>query len=92
MTRAIAIISCLIAALFLVPIQGECCESPEYESESKIECCVAADSLFQSQIAEELPRLLPSSNLVRRHVLISVKMLKHVLHIPTRILNCVFRE
>lgn len=92
MTRAIAIISCLIATLFLVPIQGECCEVPEYESETDIECCVVAGSLDQSQVTEEQSKLLPASDLVRRCVFMSVKMQKHVLHVPVRILNCVFRE
>lgn len=81
-----------MVTLFLVPIQGECCEIPEYESEPEIGCCVVADSLYQSQVTEEQPKLLLASDLVRRHVFIAVKIQRHVLHIPARILNCVFRE
>lgn len=92
MTRAIAIISCLIATLFLVPVQADCCEIPEYESETEIECCVVVNSLYQSQAAEELPKLFVASDLVRRHVYVYVKIQKSVFHLPARILNCVFRE
>ncbi len=92
MTRAIAIISCLVAALFLVPIQGDCSEIPEYESETEIECCVVANSLFQSQVIENQSKLLQASNIVRPHEYISVKIQKLDGHLPARILNCVFRE
>lgn len=92
MTRAIAIISCLIATLFLFPIQGACSDIPEYESETEIECCIAVDSLSQSQVAEKQPKLLPASDFVRHREYVSVKIQKHVSHLPARILNCVFRE
>lgn len=92
MARVIAIISCLAAALFLVPIQGDCCEMPEYESETEIECCVVANSLFQSQVVENQPKLLRASNIVRPHEYISVRIQKLDVHLPARILNCVFRE
>lgn len=92
MTRAIAIISCLIATLFLVPIQGECCEISEYELETEIECCVVASSLFQSQVTEEQPKLLSASDVVRLHVCVNVKIQKYISNLPARILNCVFRE
>ena len=92
MTRAIAIISCLIATLFLFHIQGDCSDIPEYESETEIECCIAVDSLSQSQVTEKQPKLLPASDFVRHHECVSVKIQKHVIHLPARILNCVFRE
>lgn len=92
MTRAITIISCLIATLFLFPIQGACSDIPEYESETEIECCIAVDSLSQSQVTEEQPKLLLVSDFVRHHECVSVKIQKHVIHLPARILNCVFRE
>lgn len=92
MTRAIAIISCLIATLFLVPIQGECCEIPEYELETEIECCAVACSLSQSQVPEELPKYPLASDIMRRHVCVNVKIQNHAFHLPARILNCVFRE
>lgn len=92
MTRAIAIILCLIATLFLVPVQVECSEIPEYELETEIECCVVASSLPQSQVTEELPKLSMVSDTVRRHICVNVKILSHVFHLPARILNCVFRE
>lgn len=92
MTRAITIICCLIAALFLVPVQGDCSEIPEYELETEIECCAVVYSPSQSQVAEKLPNLLPASDSVRRHVGVSVKIQKQVFHLPARILNCVFRE
>ena len=92
MTRAIAIITCLITTLFLVPIQCECCEIPEYELETEIECCVVAGSLSQSQVTEELPKLSLAFDIVRRQIYVNVKIHNHSFHLPARILNCVFRE
>lgn len=94
MTRAIAIISCLIATLFLVPIQGDCCEITEYELETEIECCVVANSNLQSklQVSEKLPKLLAVSDSVKHHECVTVKIHNRVFHLPARILNCVFRE
>ena len=92
MSRAIAIISCLIATLFLVPLQGDCSEIFDCESEAEIECCAVIHSLSQSQVTENLPKSLPAPYSVRRHIGGSVKILKHVFHLPARILNCVFRE
>lgn len=92
MTRAIAIISCLIATLFLVPVQGDCNEIPEYELETEIECCVVVNSLSQSQVTEKLPKLLLAPDLDRRGVGVAEKIQKCVFHLPARILNCVFRE
>ena len=94
MTRALAIILCLIATLFLVPIQGECSEITEYESETEIECCAVVSGLSQSQVAEKLPEVsfLSDLYLVRRHVYLYVEIRKSVYRLPARILNCVFRE
>lgn len=92
MTRAIAIISCLIATLFLVPIQGDCSEIPEYELETEIECCTIVDSPSQLQVAEKQLKLLLVSDFVSHHAYVSVKTQKHIIHLPARILNCVFRE
>lgn len=94
MTRAIAIISCLIATLtlFLAPIQGECCETPEVELEPEIEYCIVAGSLPQSQVTAKLPELSLASDIVRPHVCVYVKIQKLIIHLPARILNCVFRE
>lgn len=94
MTRALAIIFCLIASLFLVPIQGECSEIPEYESETEIECCAVVSGPSQSQVAEKLPDVsfLSDLYLVRRHVNLYVEIRKSVYRLPARILNCVFRE
>lgn len=94
MTRAIATISCLIATLtlLLVPIQGECCETPEVELEPEIEYCVVASSLPQPQFTEKLPELSLASDIVRPHVCLYVKIQKLIFHLPARILNCVFRE
>lgn len=92
MIRAIAIISCLIATLFLVPVQDECIEIPEYELETEIECCIVCNNLSQSQIAEEQPKLLLASDIVRHHTFVSLKIQKQAFHLPARILNCVFRE
>lgn len=93
MTRAIATISCLIATLtlFLVPIQGECCETPEVELEPEIEYCVVASSLPQPQFTEKLPELSLASDIARPHVRLYVNQ-KLIFHLPARILNCVFRE
>lgn len=92
MTRIIAIISCIIVTLFLVPIQGECSEIPEYELETEIECCVVASSLYQSQVAEELSKYPLASDTVRRHVCVNAKIQNKAFHLPARLLNCVFRE
>lgn len=94
MTRALAIIFCLIATLFLVPIQGECSEIPEYESETEIECCAVVSGLSQSQVVEKLPEVsfLSDLYLFRRHVNLYVEIRKSVYRLPARILNCVFRE
>ena len=94
MTRAIAIISCLIATLtlFLVPIQGECCETPEVKLEPEFVYCVVAGSLPQPQFTEKLPELSLASDIARPHVRLYVKIQKLIFHLPARILNCVFRE
>lgn len=94
MTRALAIILCLTAALFLVPIQGECSEIPEYESETEIECCAVVSGLSQLQVAEKLLEVsfLSDLYLVRRHIYLYVEIRKSVYRLPARILNCVFRE
>lgn len=94
MTRAIAIISCLIATLtlLLAPIQGECCGTPEVELEPEIEYCVVASSLPQPQVTAKLPELSLASDRARPHVCVYVKIQKLIIHLPARILNCVFRE
>lgn len=92
MTRAIAIISCFIVALFLVPIQGECNEIPEAELETEVYCCVVVNSLSLSQITEKQPKLSLASDIIWRYVCVSVKIPNHIFRIPARILNCVFRE
>lgn len=92
MTRAIAIISCIIATLFLVPVQGDCSKMPEYELETEIECCVVAGNFFQSQVTEDLPKLSFVSDIEMRHVCVDVKIQKQDFHLPARILHCVFRE
>lgn len=92
MTRAIAIVSCFIVTLFLVPIQGECSEIPEDELETEVYCCAAVSSLSQSQITEKLPKLSFASDIGWRYVCVYVKIPCHIFRIPARILNCVFRE
>lgn len=92
MTRAITIICCLIATLFLVPVQGDCSEIPDYESEAEIECCAVISGLSQSQVAENLPKLSLAPDMVWRPVKIVVRIRKHLFHLSARILNCVFRE
>lgn len=92
MTRAIAIISCLVAALFLVPVQGDCGEISEYESETEIECCAVVSSVFHSKITEELPKIsLPYESKIH-HDYVSAKATELIYRLPTRILHCVFRE
>lgn len=92
MTRAIAIISCLIAALFLVPVQTECEESLEYEQEAGIECCVLACCQSVSEIIKEPIGLSPSVGMGKRPVFVAVKATGRISHIPERLLHCVFRE
>lgn len=94
MTRAIAILLCLLATLFLVPVQGECSVIPEYESETEIECCVVVNGLSQLQVAENLSAMSLASDfyLAKRQAYVYVKIRKPVYHLPARLLNCVFRE
>lgn len=92
MTRAIAIIICLIANLFLVPVQGDCSEIPEYESETEIECCIAVNSPALSQVDEKQSKSLQAPYYERHHVCVTFKIQVHIINLPARILNCVFRE
>lgn len=95
MTRVIAMISCLIAALFLVPVQGDCDDIPEYESETEAECYVIVVPLSRSLIAEAPAKPLsrPVSNRCRAFVSSGIQEMRgHARHLPVRILNCVFRE
>lgn len=92
MTRAIAIISCLIAALLPVAVQAECIEATEGEPEAETECCIAVCSLSQSEVEEQLPAI-PSPLMAgfrREHVL--PKANGDIIHLPVRILHCMFRE
>ncbi len=92
MTRAIAIISCLIAALFLVPVQAECIEAAEGEPEAETGCCIAISCLSQSEVEEQLPAIHSPlmTGFRREHVL--PKASGDIIHLPARILHCVFRE
>lgn len=92
MIRAIALILCLTATLFLVPAQGECGGMLEYESETEIECCVVVSSRLQLQVAEVKPKLWLTSDVVTHCDYIAVKTQKGIVNLPARILNCVFRE
>lgn len=95
MTRAIAVVTCLIASLFLIPIQGECSEPCEYEPETEVECCVMSFSETQSEMTVTVAGIRP---VIRINIIptpfqiapstkfISIKTL------PVRILHCVFRE
>ncbi len=42
MTRTIAIITCFLAACFLIPVQGECSELLDYEPEPEAICYVVS--------------------------------------------------
>lgn len=92
MTRALAIISCLIAALFLVPVQAECVETAEGEPEAEIECCVAICDSFQSEISEGRPNVLPSSGSHMRRNSAGARAQGPICRIAAWILHCVFRE
>lgn len=92
MIRAIAVISCLIASLFLVPVQGDCNEISESELETEMECCVFINSQSQSKTEEVNPKLLSSSISDKHLDLTPVKPKLYVPHRSARILNCVFRE
>ncbi len=92
MTRAIAIISCLIASLFLVPVQADCLEIYEGESETAIECCVIANGMSRAEISEDISdnRInIPRSS---RDIDVSSKVKIILPHLSVRILHCVFRE
>lgn len=95
MTRAIAVVTCLIASLFLIPIQGECSEPCEYEPETEVECCVISCCETQSDITVTGNRsviririnIIPATfQIAPSTKFISIKTL------PVRILHCVFRE
>lgn len=92
MIRAIAIISCFIATLFLVPVQGECNEISEHESETECELCVIMNDTPQSEITEDFPKQSLPSGIKRHHGVARVKTYALLFHRPVRILNCVFRE
>lgn len=92
MTRAVAIISCLIATLLLVHVHVECGEIAEYEPENEVECCAVVYSLSQSEILEKHPEVLKCFCIRTRLCRVSVKPQERVSGLPARILNCVFRE
>lgn len=93
MTRAIALLTCLIAALLLVPAQEASAGIPEYEPEAEVECCDVSCS------GEQAPEACPKEAGRRAR--------KEAWHAcppvvtgadgptrtpPARILHCVFRE
>lgn len=92
MIRTFAIISCLIAALFLIPVQTDFMDIYECESEAEIELCVVALSQPQTVVAAKSQRLLPAPYIKRHRVFTLVRKQGRLFHIPARIINCVFRE
>lgn len=92
MTRAIAIISCLIAALFLVPVRGECNEISECESDTEIECCVVVYDISRYEVSEESPKSVLSYGIIPHKEFATVNLSGHLFRLPLRILHCVFRE
>ena len=92
MTRAIAIITCFIAAMFLISIQGECSEICEYEPETEIECCAVSYTKTQSEQTGTNTKRIDRTDLGISYPPVSV-----INHTPSgippvRILHCVFRE
>lgn len=92
MIRAIAIVTCLMAALFLIPVQGECSEIPEYEPETEAVCCAVA-SVGATRDAVERP----SEPRMRREIITRSRSIPAVVGIlaampPARLLHCVLRE
>lgn len=95
MTRAIAVVTCLIASLFLIPIQGECSEPCEYEPETEVECCVISCCETQSEMPVTATGIRP---VIRINIIPnpfqtapSTKFTS-IQTPPVRILHCVFRE
>lgn len=92
MTRTLAIISCLVAALLLFPIQNEFSEVPEYEAEAEIECCTVVNACLQSKVLEnQEERKTDPLRRIPERMTVSYPRSKAV-GLPARILHCVFRE
>lgn len=92
MTRAVAIISSLIAALFFVHAHGECGDIAGYEMGTDIEYCVVTHSLSQDEIVNVEHEFIIPCGLRRCCDNVAIKEHSHRLNLPARILNCVFRE
>lgn len=92
MIRTVAIISCLIIALFLIPVQTDCMDISECEPDAESELCVVVPNQSQTVVAAESLRSLPAPNIKRHRAFTSVRKHERLFHLPARILNCVFRE
>lgn len=91
MQRALAIISCFIAALLLVPVQCECAEIAEQETLPEIECCVITAATTSFDAEQPTPRRTETP---RRATMMPapVNVQKILPAAPVRIMHCVFRE
>lgn len=92
MTRAITIALCFIAALFLVPVQGECLDISESEPETEVVICDVVASIYKSDFKEELSESYSYSGQARHRETALAGTRKQIIRLPARILNCVFRE
>ena len=92
MIRCIAVVICLFAALFLIPVQGECSEICEFEPETELECCIMSCNVTVSPAAEISPDHIAG---ITRAATDRTRPPKTVapagIH-PARTVLCVFRE
>ena len=93
MARTIAIISCLLAALFLILVSGDCCSISETEAEPEaVEVC----AMVSAGISEAQPVSYDSKPKSKATILPPVRTAVGFAArfdvIPSRIIHCVFRE
>ncbi len=95
MTRLAAIISCVIATLFLIGTHAECAELSESYCETEMECCPVSYGQPEYEIAGEkcIKLELSSPGYVTTHnPMVTVSAVAAVKKVPSRVLYCVFRE
>lgn len=92
MTRTIAIITCFLAACFLIPGQGECCELLDYEPEPEAICCVVSYCDIKPGNRKSNTNEVLLRKTIRKDYIIPYNPGLSVRFPEARILNCVFRE
>lgn len=92
MIRAIAFVTCLIAGLFLVPVQGECSEILEQGPETEAVCCSVSYLMTQPDLSAAVPAVSHRQSFIKVRRTLSINEWSVALTLPARILHCVFRE